>query len=147
MSNTSEQTVVIPSDTLAACSLQMRIVGMLEDLDYPETDVLGVRLALEEVLMNAIKHGNQMDPSKTVTLRYDISKEHVQIEVEDQGEGFIPQEVPDPTLPENLERPGGRGVFLIQQFMCSVEYNPRGNIVRMTKHRTAVPNPIGLRRN
>lgn len=116
----------------------MRIVEMLEALDYPIADVMGVRLALEEVLMNAIKHGNKMDPAKVVRIQYSVTEEVVAVEVEDQGEGFKPEDVPDPTLPENLERPGGRGVFLIQQFMSSVEFNPRGNLVRMKKVRSEV---------
>ncbi len=134
----SSKQAVIPSDTLAARSVQMRIVEALEELDYPMPDVMGVRLALEEVLMNAIKHGNKMDPAKVVRIQYEITREHVAIEVEDQGEGFCPANVPDPTLPENLERPGGRGVFLIHRFMSSVEYNSRGNLVRMKKIRTQV---------
>lgn len=138
MKKTSPHQVVIPSDTLAARAIQMRIVELLEALDYPIPDVMGVRLALEEVLMNAIKHGNKMDPAKVVRIQYEVTSEQVAIEVEDQGEGFCPRDVPDPTLPENLERPGGRGVFLVQKFMSSVEYNLRGNLVRMKKLRTAV---------
>lgn len=136
MPTASTHEVVIPSDTLAARAIQMRIVELLEELEYPTPDVMGVRLALEEVLMNAIKHGNRMDPAKVVRVQYQVSKDHVAIEVEDQGEGFIPENLPDPTLPENLERPGGRGVFLIQQFMSSVEYSSRGNLVRMKKVRS-----------
>jgi serine/threonine-protein kinase RsbW len=138
MSKNTPQQVVIPSDTLAARAIQLRIVEMLEALDYPNPDVLGVRLALEEVLMNAIKHGNKMDPAKVVRIEYQITNEEIAIEIEDQGDGFCPADVPDPTLPENLERPGGRGVFLIHTFMSSVEYNLRGNLVRMKKTRTHV---------
>jgi serine/threonine-protein kinase RsbW len=139
MSKNTSQQVVIPSDTLAARAIQMRIVEMLEALEYPSPDVMGVRLALEEVLMNAIKHGNKMDPSKIVRVQFEVTSDQVAIEVEDQGEGFCPQNLPDPTLPENLERPGGRGVFLIQKFMSSVEYNLRGNLVRMKKLRSRIP--------
>jgi serine/threonine-protein kinase RsbW len=141
MSKNSSTQVVIPSDALAARAIQMRIVELLEALDYPMPDVMGVRLALEEVLMNAIKHGNRMDPAKVVRIQYEITAEQIAIEVEDQGEGFCPGDVPDPTLPENLERPGGRGVFLIQKFMSSVEYNLRGNLVRMKKARSAANVP------
>lgn len=142
MSKTSANQVVIPSDTLAARAIQMRIVEMLEALDYPLPDVMGVRLALEEVLMNAIKHGNKMDPAKVVRIQYEVTAEQVAIEIEDQGDGFCPENLPDPTLPENLERPGGRGVFLIQKFMSSVEYNLRGNLVRMKKVRSQAPAPL-----
>ncbi len=143
MPNTYSQEVVIPSNTLAARAIQLRIVEFLEEHDYPSHDVMGVRLALEEVLMNAIKHGNKKDPAKVVRIKYEVAKDKVWVEVEDQGDGFRPQDVPDPTLPENLERPGGRGVFLIQRFMSQVEYNPRGNQVRITKQRTvAVCTPL-----
>lgn len=138
MPDSSAHEVVIPSDTLAARAVQMRIVELLEELNYPIPDVMGVRLALEEVLMNAIKHGNEMDPAKVVRVKYEVSPDHVAVEVEDQGEGFTPENLPDPTLPENLERPGGRGVFLIHQFMSSVEYNRRGNLVRMKKIRSRI---------
>ena len=137
MPNTTAHEVVIPSNTLAARAIQLRIVDLLEEHSYPSHDVMGVRLALEEVLMNAIKHGNKKDPAKVVRIQYAVTKEKVWVEVEDQGDGFRPEEVPDPTLPENLERPGGRGVFLIQRFMSAVEYSARGNQVRITKLRTA----------
>ncbi len=142
MSNNTAHEVVIPSNTLAARAIQLRIVDLLESHDYPSHDVMGVRLALEEVLMNAIKHGNKKDPAKTVRIKYEVTLERVCVEVEDQGDGFRPEDVPDPTLPENLERPGGRGVFLIQRFMSSVEYNPRGNQVRVTKLRSAACTPL-----
>jgi serine/threonine-protein kinase RsbW len=129
--------VIIPSDTSAGQSVQERIIELLEELRYDERDVFGIRLAIEEALVNAIKHGNQMDPNKTVRITCRVAAHHVRIEIEDQGDGFLPSEVPDPTADENLERPCGRGIMLMRAFMSSIEFNASGNCVILEKHRSA----------
>jgi len=129
--------VVIPSDTAKGQEVQERIVSRLEQLDFPPRDVFGVRLALEEALVNAIKHGNGMDPSKSVRIQWRIDAESVCVEIEDEGPGFIPEEVPDPTAEENLERPCGRGIMLMKSFMSRVEYSGRGNRVLLEKRRNS----------
>ena len=129
--------VVIPSDTSAGQTVQDRIIQFLEDLQYDERDVFGVRLAIEEALVNAIKHGNQMDPNKSVRIACRIGRSRIRIEIEDQGEGFQPGDVPDPTADENLERPCGRGIMLMRAFMTSIEYNASGNRVVLEKQRSA----------
>jgi serine/threonine-protein kinase RsbW len=128
--------VVIPSDTAAGQPVQDRIVQHLEALSYDDRDVFGVRLAIEEALVNAIKHGNRMDPNKTVRVFCRVCHKKIRIEVEDQGEGFRPDEVPDPTADENLERPCGRGIMLMRAFMTLIEYNATGNRVVLEKHRS-----------
>jgi serine/threonine-protein kinase RsbW len=128
--------MTIPSETAAGQSVQERIVQQLEQLQYDERDVFGIRLAIEEALVNAIKHGNQMDPSKNVVIRCRIGSHKVRIEIEDQGEGFQPEEVPDPTADENIERPCGRGIMLMRAFMNLIEFNATGNCVILEKHRT-----------
>jgi serine/threonine-protein kinase RsbW len=105
---------------------------------YPDKDVFAVRLALEEALINAIKHGNQDDPSREVGIRYRVGSERVLAEIEDEGKGFDPDRVPDPLAPENLEKTSGRGLLLIRAYMTSVKYNHRGNRVVLAKDRTAV---------
>ena len=94
-----------------------------------------MRLALEEALVNAIKHGNGLDPNKEVSVLCQISQDKVRVVIEDQGAGFRPQDVPDPTEDENLEKPGGRGIMLMRAFLSVVEYNERGNRVILEKHR------------
>ncbi len=128
--------VVIPSDTEAGQAVQERIVSRLESLEYSMRDVFGVRLALEEALVNAIKHGNGLDPDKTVRVNCLIEDDLLRVEIEDQGPGFNMSDVPDPTAEENLERPCGRGIMLIRSFMTSVEYNAKGNRVVLEKRRT-----------
>lgn len=129
--------VVIPSDTTAGQEVQERIVQRLEELEFTSRDVFGVRLALEEALVNAIKHGNRMSPDKTVRVEWTISPDFVRVVVEDQGAGFQPEDVPDPTEDENLERPCGRGIMLMRAFMSLVEYQGRGNVLVLEKRRAS----------
>lgn len=127
----------IPSDTDIARQLLEELLGQLGDRGWPEEDKFGVHLSVEEALMNAIKHGNQRDPEKSVFVQYRLSDDLLFVEVEDQGEGFNPEDVPDPTLDENLELPSGRGLMLMRTFMSMVQYNDKGNRVTMEKKRSA----------
>lgn len=131
--------VKIPSDTSEGQVVQARIVEGLEVREYPDRDVFAVRLALEEALVNAIKHGNRMSPEKSVEIKCWISDERVRIEIQDEGEGFDRQDVPDPTLVENLERPCGRGIMLMGAFMNLIEYNDQGNKVTLEKIKGVAP--------
>jgi serine/threonine-protein kinase RsbW len=106
---------------------------------YPEKDVFGVRLALEEAVVNAIKHGNRDDPARTVWLAYQVGPEQVLAEIEDEGEGFDPEGVPNPLAPENLERTSGRGLLLMRAYMTWVQYNARGNRVTLAKDHPGRP--------
>ena len=103
---------------------------------YPDEDVFGLRLAVEEALVNSIKHGHRCDTSKSVAVRYCIQAEWVLVEVRDQGAGFDPAAVPDPTAPENWERPSGRGLLLMRTYTSWLRFNRRGNCVRLCKYRT-----------
>ena len=123
------------SSTTEVSSVLQAVATAMAAVGYPERDRFGMRLALEEALVNAVKHGNRGDPAKEARLRYHAGPEFVLLEVEDEGEGFDPSAVPDPLAPENLERPSGRGLFLIRKYMTWVEYSERGNRVIMCKHR------------
>jgi serine/threonine-protein kinase RsbW len=92
---------------------------------------LNFRVGVTEALANAVLYGNRRDPTKTVRVEVSLDPSRVVLRVVDQGHGFDPSVVPDPTLPDNLQRPGGRGLFLIRQLMDEVEYNDRGNAVRL----------------
>jgi serine/threonine-protein kinase RsbW len=127
--------VRIPSSTTEGQKIQERIITRLEEIGFPARGIFGVRLALEEALVNAIKHGNGLDPTKEVLVTCQISNDKVRVVIEDQGPGFRLQDVPDPTEDENLEKPGGRGIMLMRAFLSVVEYNERGNRVVLEKHR------------
>lgn len=116
--------------------IQVIVSDLMESRRYDSFDIHHVTLAMEESLTNALRHGNQLDPTKEVRVEFSVRDEDVWIEIEDQGDGFRTDDVPDPTLPENLTRANGRGVYLIRTMMSSVEYNDRGNRVTMRKVRT-----------
>ena len=101
---------------------------------FSETEMLRLRLALEEALVNAHKHGHRGDWSKPIRLRYHASEMGVVAEIEDQGRGFDPTQVPDPLAPENLERDSGRGLFLMRTYMSNVCHNAEGNCVCLCRH-------------
>jgi serine/threonine-protein kinase RsbW len=123
--------------TLADTScLLRRLMDELRPLGYCEKDLFGIRLALEEAFVNAIKHGNRNDTSKKVRIRYQACAAQFLIEVQDEGRGFDSEGVPDPLAPENLERPGGRGVFLMRHYMSWVHYSEAGNAVTLCKVRS-----------
>jgi serine/threonine-protein kinase RsbW len=105
--------------------------------EYGDRDIFSIKLALEEALINAIKHGNQMDRNKSVHISYRITADRFDVTVTDEGRGFDPNDVPDPTAVENLERPSGRGLMLMRHYMTEVCYNSAGNSVSMTKLRYA----------
>ena len=100
---------------------------------------LNLRVSIAEALANAMLYGNLHDPGKYVRVHVIIDPAHAAITVADEGGGFDPEAVPDPTLPENLNRSGGRGIFLIRQLMDEVEFSDRGNVVRFTLRRNAPP--------
>ena len=92
---------------------------------------LNFRVGLAEALANAMLYGNGSDPAKRVRVEVTVSQLRVSARVTDQGDGFDPSAVEDPTTPENLLRPGGRGLFLMRQLLDEVRYNDRGNSVTL----------------
>jgi serine/threonine-protein kinase RsbW len=108
----------------------MRILG------YGRKDIFAVSLALHEAAGNAFRHGNRSDPRKTIHIRYLVTVAEVLLEVEDQGRGFDPEQVPDPITEPYLDRPGGRGLFLVRTYMTWVSFNPEGNRVTLCRQRS-----------
>ncbi|XAL99234.1 ATP-binding protein [Phycisphaeraceae bacterium D3-23] len=133
MGESTTKSWVIPSTLTHAVDVLKHIVSAVEDAGYRREAVFAIRLALDEALANAVKHGNDGDESKTVTVEMDVNAERAIISVEDQGEGFIPCDLPDPTADENLSRPCGRGVMLMNAYMTHVTFSESGNRVTLTK--------------
>lgn len=90
-----------------------------------------LRVVLAEALTNAIVYGNALDPAKRVDVRVEVGEQALAIHVRDEGSGFDPTVIPDPTTPDRLERSDGRGLFLIRQFADEVHFNDRGNAICM----------------
>lgn len=96
---------------------------------YSRKELFAARLALEEAICNAIKHGHRHDPSKTAEIRWRVLPDHTLFEVEDEGSGFDLDLVRDATAGENIERPSGRGLLLIRHFAAWVRHNRQGNCI------------------
>ncbi len=130
---TLENQTVIPSDLSEARRVQEEIETALNSSNFPEMDRFAVKMAFEEAIVNAIKHGNQMDPDKTVVVQYQVLPDLFLAKITDQGDGFDPSDVPDPTAPENLERPCGRGLLLIRYYMSEVTFCDGGRTIVLKK--------------
>jgi anti-sigma regulatory factor (Ser/Thr protein kinase) len=120
--------LAVPSD--------LSFVGDAVDLAARHCDVgvlsqrrlqFNLRTALAEALANAIAYGNHHDPNRLVHIEVACRPDAVRIEVADDGLGFDPSQVPDPTAPEFLEREGGRGLFVLRHLVDTLEFNERGN--------------------
>ncbi len=133
---TVRKTLVIRSDLREARTAEDTVLDAVAQHHYSDADAFAIKLALEEGLNNAIKHGNRCDPDKTVELAYDVSDEQAVFTITDQGPGFDPGRVPDPTADENLEKPCGRGIMLMRVYMDEVHYSQRGNQVCLLKRKS-----------
>ena len=122
-----------PSDFDIGTEVQARILEEVERHGFNPNSLFATRLALEEALVNAIKHGNKLDPKKKVVVEAKVSKDRVEIEVEDEGPGFVRSCVPDPTAEENLCKCSGRGILLIEAYMNSVSWSQGGRRVKMVR--------------
>ena len=132
--STCELNIVIPADPARMETVSAGVSELLEARNWPDDEVMRVELALQEALANAIRHGCKNDPSKQVQccVTFDAAGELV-IVVRDPGQGFDPKAVPNPLDRANVLKPSGRGVFLINQLMDTVEYNDQGRQVVMKK--------------
>lgn len=102
---------------------------------FEESDVFFIALAVREILVNAVKHGNRLDPGKKVEMQLSADETGVTIGIRDEGEGFCPESVPDPRLAENLALPSGRGIVIARGLMddFQIESGATGTLVRMSK--------------
>jgi serine/threonine-protein kinase RsbW len=108
----------------------MRVLG------YTGKDIFAVRLAFGEAVLNAFRHGNQGDPGKVVRINYLVTPSEAVVEVEDEGAGFDPSQVPDPLSGEGSSRVSGRGLFLMRVYMSGVVFNRQGNRVTLYRRRS-----------
>jgi serine/threonine-protein kinase RsbW len=98
-----------------------------------DDDIYGnIMIAVTEAVNNAIKHGNSNDKSKNVSLSLSLDDSLIKFVVKDEGKGFDYQNLPDPTSPENLEKPGGRGIFLMKHLSDEVDFKDSGRVVELS---------------
>ncbi|HWE94507.1 MAG TPA: ATP-binding protein [Tepidisphaeraceae bacterium] len=122
-----------PSSYEKGHDAQCRILDAAEKSGFRGESYFALRIALEEALVNAIRHGNNVDPGKNVHVEAKVSSKRVEILVEDEGPGFNRAHVPDPTAEENLEKCSGRGILLIESYMSKVRWDRGGRRLRMVR--------------
>jgi serine/threonine-protein kinase RsbW len=127
---------VIPSRIEAGRPVIEELLVQLRARHWSRRDRFAVHLAMEEALTNAIHHGNQCDPAKQVAISCRLGPELVRIEIADQGNGFDPHAVGDPTDPDRRELPSGRGLTLIRAFMSRVEFRDCGRHLILARDRS-----------
>jgi serine/threonine-protein kinase RsbW len=129
------RSVVVSSTPSAVVDVFAQMQPALQANGYSEEDIFAIHLSLEEAFVNAVKHGNKMEPSKAVKVDYAIEADKIEICMTDEGEGFDPEVIPDPRYGDNLYKPAGRGMLLMRSFMDVLEYSKKGNSLRMIRYR------------
>jgi len=123
----------LPSDLSLMNGVLQYLLERVSKLGIVTPERSNLFIALDEAFVNAVKHGNKNDPSKLLRVTAELSPREACFTVEDEGEGFNMQEIPNPCDPANLFKTSGRGVLLIYNIMDEVEYNAQGNRVKMVK--------------
>jgi serine/threonine-protein kinase RsbW len=123
----------LPSSLELIPGLISRFIKEIGVLSLGHDDIFDIKLSLEEALVNAIKHGNKMNPEALVGFRADIKDGKLTLEVRNSGPGFNFGSIPDPTAEDKLEKVSGRGVFLIKKLMDEVEFSDCGRTIKMIK--------------
>ncbi len=122
----------LQSDPRNIAHIEPYVNQIMEEHNICQSVYGNILIALTEAVTNAIVHGNKEDGSKTVTVNIkDCEDKKIVFQVTDQGAGFNPDDLPDPTAPDNIMKLGGRGVFLIQQLADSVTFCDEGRCVEI----------------
>ena len=127
-------------------SIQIQIPSLSENIRIIESfidnakekyalndDIYGnIMIAVTESVNNAILHGNKMDKRKNVDIKLHLDASAIRFRIQDEGDGFQYDDLPDPTAPENLDKPGGRGIFLMKHLCDEVHFEEDGRVVQLT---------------
>lgn len=105
-------------------SVEEFILNIASELSIEEDKLYGIMLSVSEATTNAIYHANKQDANKSVTVAVTVTQRNFAVSIKDQGPGFNPVNIPDPTQPENLLKDSGRGLFLMRVYSRSVTFNP-----------------------
>jgi serine/threonine-protein kinase RsbW len=123
----------IPSKLEAVSPFILLILEKVRTLPFDKEAIFNIKLSLEEALVNAIKHGNKLNPKLLVKVDIETDAKKLIIKVKDEGKGFNFQDIPDPTVDKNILRTSGRGVYLIKKLMDKVDFFDGGSGLKMIK--------------
>jgi serine/threonine-protein kinase RsbW len=133
-----EFTMTIPADPSAIPALTEGVTAVLTQKKWPEQQVVAIELALQEAVANAIRHGCRGDATQQLQCTVNVTADgEVIITVRDPGQGFDPSSVANPLAPENMLKPSGRGIFLINGLMDDVQFTDGGRELQMKKRKPA----------
>ncbi len=125
---------LVENDSFLLKEVSKDLMTDLREKGVSDNVIFDIHVSFEEALRNAMIHGNKLDPKKKVIVETEVTEKSVIVSVEDEGKGFDPRELPDPTLEENLLKESGRGVYLIRHLMDEVKYANNGRKVIMIKY-------------
>lgn len=124
-----EERVTISSSTAELAKVESLIDKVCESNNFSEDNYGNVLIAVTEAVNNAIEHGNMNDQEKEVVVQCVLDGKKLKFTISDQGQGFDFENLPDPTDPENIEKPNGRGIFLMKNLADKVEFRDKGSKV------------------
>lgn len=128
---TREQKISFPSNSGNIVIVEKLINDICSSYEVSEDYYGNILVAVTEAVNNAMQHGNKLDPSKKVDVEFKADEKNLSFLVHDQGDGFDYATLPDPTNPENIEKPSGRGVFLMRHLADKVEFTDSGRTVHL----------------
>lgn len=126
-----ERTISIPSKIDNLRKIEKVIDEISAEFNIGEDQYGNILIAALEAANNAILHGNKLDDKKNVNITFNIKEDTLKIKVEDQGEGFDYENIPDPTAPENIENVNGRGIFLMEKLSDGIIFEKNGSTVEL----------------
>lgn len=124
--------IKIESSLINLRIVEKTVDEVTNEIGITENNYGKVLVSTLEAVNNAIMHGNNLNPGKFVQIEISYKNKELKIKVKDEGPGFRPEEIPDPTIPENIEAVNGRGVFLMSKLADKIKYNKKGNAVTIT---------------
>ena len=132
MASTSIHRHKLPSELDTLAKVEQIIEDIKEEFNISEEIYGNILVSLSEAVNNAIKHGNKLDPNKLVDFLFDSDETNFTFKITDEGYGFDYKNIPDPTHPDNLEKPDGRGIFIMKSLSDHVEFNETGSEVKIS---------------
>ncbi len=131
MAITIDDHMVLNTESQSIHKVEKYVDNLCSKLSVNSDYYGNILIALTEAVNNAMNHGNKMDPEKKVKLSCENAEKEIGFKIEDEGEGFDYDSLPDPTDPENIDKPNGRGVFLMKHLADEVNFHNEGKIIEL----------------